>query len=342
MILQTRGLLSPSMTIGGKMLTNANGDIDTTSSGYQYMVDTLTQIRAEVIEQKFYKVAPGDFIPLDVGYGAYMDEIVQNIAFQTGGDVFAGDVDTQTDTGRLAQSDVALAPLRMPTQTWAKQSSWTILTVAKAMAASNWDVISSKMESVKTDWDLLIQEVAFLGHPSKTEITGLINDPEVNVNNTLVSKPVRDMTSKEFQAFVGGLLSSYVENSQNTEERPDTFVMPSEDYFGLVNAASESFPNITKIEFLKNALASATDNANFTIKPLAYCQSKNNAARGISKNRYVLYKNDAKSMKMSIPIDFVMLEPGTQNNMNWVQPAYGQYSGLLISRKREVLYFDQA
>jgi len=187
MILRMNGLLPSHLTIKGRMLTNANGDIDTSGLGYQYLVDTLTEIRAEVVEQKFYTVAPADFMPVDVGFGAWMDEIVQNLTFQTGGDFFEGDIDTNDETGRMAQVDSAIAPIRMPVKTWAKQTVWTIAAIAKAAAASNWDLITSKVESLKKDWDLGIQRVAFLGHPSDSSLTGLLNDSEVNINTSLIT-----------------------------------------------------------------------------------------------------------------------------------------------------------
>lgn len=340
-ILRMNGLLPGHMTIKGKILTNANGDIDTSGVGYQYLIDTLSEIRSEVIEQKFYKIAPADYMPVDVGYGAWMDEIVQNLTFQTGGDFFDGDIDTNADTGRMAQVDTGLAPIRMPIITWAKQVVWTIADIAKAAAASNWDLVAGKMESLKTDWDLGIQEVAFLGHPARPLVTGLLNDSEVNINTSLITVPISEMTETQFKAFVAGALSAYFTNSNDTEDKPDTFVIPASDYLGLVSPTSATFMNISKIEYLNNAFQKATDNPNFQIKGLAYAQANRNADRGINKNRYVLYKNDPKTMKMTIPVDFTMLEAGTANNFNWTQPAHGQYSGLLINRKREVLYLDE-
>ncbi len=340
-ILRMNGLLRPNMTINGRILTNANGDINTSGLGYQYLIDTLSEIRADVVEQKFYKIAPADFFPVDVGYAAWMDEIVQNLTFQTGGDFFSGDVDTNTETGRMAQVDTALAPVRMPIKTWAKQVVWTIADIAKAAAASNWDVVAGKMESLKVDWDLGIQEVAFLGHPADSKVTGLLNDAEVNINTTLITKPISQMTEAQFTALVSGLLGAYFTNSNDTEDKPDTFVIPADDYLGLVGPTSSTFMNISKIEYLNNALQKGTDNPNFRIKGLAYAQSSRNAARGINKNRYILYKSDPKTMKMTIPVDFTMQQAATANNFNWTQPAVGQYSGLLINRKREVLYLDE-
>ena len=335
------GLLPGHMTIKGRMLTNANGDIDTSGIGYQYLIDTLSQIRAETVEQKFYKVAPADFFPVDVGHGAWGDEIVQNLAFQTGGGFFDGDIDTQAGNGRMAQVDAGLSPIRMPIITWAKQVVWTIADIAKAAAASNWDLVAAKMESLKTDWDLGIQEIGFLGHPSNALVTGLINDPEVNINTTLIPVPISSMTETQFSALVAGILSAYFTNSNDTEDKPDTFVIPANDYLGLTSPTSNTFMNISKIEYLNNSFQKATDNPNFRIKGLAYAQSNRNASRGITKNRYTLYKSDPKTMKMTIPVDFTMLESATANNFNWTQPAHGQYSGLLINRKREVLYLDE-
>ena len=200
---------------------------------------------------------------------------------------------------------------------------------------------SGKNESLKEDWDLGIQEIGFLGHPSNPLVTGLINDPEVNINTTLIPVSISSMNETQFSALVAGLMAAYFANSNDTEDKPDTFVIPATDYLGLVGPTSTTFMNISKIEYLNNAMQKATDNPNFRIKGLAYAQSNRNAIRGISKNRYTLYKSDPKTMKMSIPVDFTMLESATANNFNWTQPAHGQYSGLLINRKREVLYLDE-
>lgn len=327
--------------VGGKYtLLNANGDIDPSSAGFQYIIDTLTYIRSQVIEQKFYEIAPADFVPVDVGEGSWMDDIVQNLTFNTGGSFFEGDVDTQTETARLAQVGAGLDKISMPVKTWAKQCGWTIMEIAKAAAASNWDVVESKMKSLKKNWDLGIQEVAFLGHPQVTAITGLLNDTEVTINTVLITKPLSEMSETEFTTFVGGLLPAYFSNSNETT-LPDTFVIPNSDYLGLGVPYSSSFPNISKLEYLLNMLKKMTGNENFVIRGLSYANSTINADRGISKNRYALYKNDPDTMKMAIPVDLTLLEADTSNKINWVQAGYGQYSGVLINRKREVLYFDE-
>lgn len=320
-------------------LRNAAGDIDPASAGFQYAIDTLSYIRSQIINQKFYEIAIADYMPVDVGEGAWGDEIVQNLAFMQSGGFFDGDVTNQDNTGRIAQVNAGLDPIRMRSQIWAKATGWSIMEIERAARASNWDVVSTKLEALKKSWDLGIQEVAFIGHPDGL-ITGLLNDSEVTINTTLVAASLTAMTEAQFTTFVGGLLPAYFANSNDTT-LPDTFIIPNDDFLGLGVPYSPSFPNISKLQYLLDTMRALTGNPNFQVLGLSYAQATRNASRGINQNRYVLYRNDPETMKMAIPVDFTMLEADTTNRINWQQAAYGQYSGLLVNRKREVLYLDR-
>jgi hypothetical protein len=327
-------------TIAGRTLYNANGDIDPTSAGYKYLIDTMSYIRGKVIDQKFYEISIADYLPMDVGEAAWSEEIIQNLAFTTGGDFFTGDTDTGEGNGRIANVDAALSKVRMPVKTWVKATNWTIIEIAKAAAANNWNVVETKLKSLKKNWDLGIQEVAFLGHNVDTLVTGLLNDSEVNKNTSLITEPLSTMSETEFTAFVAGLLPAYYTNSNSTT-LPDTFIMPTDDYLGMIVPYSSTYPNISKIQYLTDAMRRATGNASFEIKGLTYAQNEINSPRGINKNRYVLYKNDPETLSMSIPVDLTILDADSANKFQWQQVGYGQYSGALINRKREVLYIDE-
>lgn len=320
-------------------LLNAAGDIDPTSSGYDYAVQTLSYIRSQIIEQKFYEIAIADYVPVEVGEGSWSEEIVQNLTFNNTGSFFDGDVTNQDQTARLAQVNAGLDPIRMRTQIWAKGAGWSIMEIERAAQAANWDVVESKLRSLKKSWDIGIQEVAFLGHPDG-QITGLLNDSEVTINTTLIPTTLRAMTEAQFTSFVGGLLPAYFANSNDTT-LPDTFIIPNDDFLGLTVPYSPSFPNISKYQYLLDSLRAATGNPTFNILGLSYAQATRNAGRGINENRYVLYRNDSETLNMRIPVDFTMLEADTTNRINWQQAAYGQYSGVLVNRKREVLYLDR-
>lgn len=322
------------MNINLNPLFNANGDIS--QLGYQFVTDTLSAIKARIAEQKFYEVAPADYMPVDVGQESWSDEIIQRLSFQLGGDFFEGDIDTGNGNGNLSSVEAGQGQVRMPTATWAKQTQWTLPELKKAMKADNWDVIEAKLGALKKNWDLGIQEVAFLGHPAISTMTGLLNDSEVNSNLTVITETLSGMTAAEFDTFIGAVLPAYFANSNNTA-MPNKFVMPTSDYLGLGRAFSSTYPNISKLEYLTNALQKMTGDPSFEILPLAYCES---ARSGLGVERYVLYRDEIDTMTMNVPVDYTNAGQVSENGIMFTQAAYGQYSGNLISRKREVLYFD--
>jgi len=331
--------MSKVVYLQGMALTNANGVIDTSSTGYEYVIKTTSAIRARIIEQKFYKVPVADYMPVDVGEAAWKSEIVQNISYDLAGDFYQGDQDTMVGNGKVVEVNASLAPIRMPTIIWAKGVSWNVSEVAQAAASSNWDIIESKMRTLKRNWDLGIQETAFLGHPTESSMTGLLNNSEVTINTSLITESLSGMSESDFTTFLSGLLPAYFDNSGSTE-LPDTFIIPTDDYLGLGVPFSSTYPTISKLEYMINFLKKMTSNENFRILPLSYSQSGNNSSRGIDLERYVLYRNDPETLSMSIPVDFNMYEAETANSIFWQQPAIGQYSGVLITRAPEILYFD--
>lgn len=324
--------------IFGQPLYNAAGDVDASSAGFKYLIDTLSFIRGKVIEQKFFEVAPADFLPVETGEAAWSDEIVQNGEFLTGGNFFEGDIDL--GGSRVASVDATIVPDRMPVGTWRKKAAWTLAESAKAANAGNWDPIEGKIKALKKNWDLGIQECAFLGRPGDAVMTGLLNSSKVNINTTLIAEPISTMSDSEFQAFVAGLLNAYYTNGNRTA-LPDTLVMPTSDYLGMGSAVSATYPNISKLEYLTNIFKKMTRNDSAEILPLAYCESSLNASAGVTKNRYVLYRRDPDTLSMSIPVDLTMLDARSVNGFDWEQLAYGQYSGVMIHRAREVLYLDE-
>jgi hypothetical protein len=73
-----------------------------------------------------------------------------------------------------------------------------------------------------------------------------------------------------------------------------------------------------------------------------YLEEEQLAKRKVtSGGRYVLYNAAPETVKFYIPVDFNII-PGKigDDNITYNATAYGQYSGVLVNRPREVLYFD--
>lgn len=322
------------LSILGRPLQNAAGDIDLGSAGFQFAIDTLSQIRAKVITQKFYKVDITDFVDILVGEGGYGSEVVQNGQYMTGGDFYEGD----TDVGgsQISAVGVAQSPIRTPTQAWRKKAIWTIYEVAEAANSGNWDIIAGKLESLKKNWDLGIQKHAFLGRGG---MEGLLTSSEVTINTTLITEKISGMSATEFQAFVSGALDAFFTNS-NATEMPNRFVMPYSDFLGMGSASSDSFPIGNKMDYLLDAFRKVSGKEDFKILPLAYCDKARNTEVGLNKDRYMLYNKDVETVSMPLPVDFTMLEAKTINGYDFEQLAHGMYAGVLFGRKREAMYLD--
>ena len=85
---------------------------------------------------------------------------------------------------------------------------------------------------------------------------------------------------------------------------------------------------------------------NFKILATAYGNKARNAGflNGLANgaNRYALYRSDRETLHMDIPVDMILGAPATGNNFNWQGVGYGQFTGMIVYRIPEVMYFDAA
>ncbi len=341
MIIQTHGELQGNLLTAGGMLTNASGDIDTTLGGYAYVQTTLSHIISKGIKQKLYTIEIADFIPILKSEGPSANEIIRNLEVLQGDPFEEGTINVGEQTGKLATATATITPIKMPVLTWASAFKYTYYELQQAIASSDWDLMEARLRSQKRIWDQGIQKTAFFGSSRNTAVTGLLNESEITVDSGTIANPISGMDADEFQDFVKTVLGVYAGNVNHTGVKPNVFAMPEDDYLGLGVAVSKAYPVGTKLDYLEG-MFQRFGGAGFKILPLAYSQKEKNVAYGLDKNRYVLYNRDPETLSMSIPDDFKVRDTATADGINWVHPATGRYSGTLITRKSEVVYFDNA
>jgi len=320
-------------------MRNSNGAIDSSTLGVQYTIQTTTLIRQRVVEQVFYEIAPAEYMPVVVGEGAYMENIETNIEYQSAGDFESGYQSTAEET-RVTNVDANIAPINAVIKTWVGGYQYTDLAVEKALRSNNWNPIEAKMRANKKRWDLGVQKTAFLGSYSDSRVPGLLTNTGVTVNTAVITKNISTMSYTEFGTFVATVMAAYFLNSNDTV-LPDTFEIPYQDWLGLVTPINPQFPNVSMLTYLMDAFKAATGNANFRMYPCAYGDKANNTAFN-NTNRYVLYRNNEETMRMDIPLPFVLRAPMSADNFRWNGVALGQLTGLVIYRVPEVLYFDHS
>lgn len=325
-------------------LDNANGNVSEASLAYQYTVQTTTAIRQDVIRQKFYEVNPGEFMSISVGLGAWMEDIKTNLEYQIAGGFEGGYVSTAQSPSNLMNVDVANSSVDAKLWTWIKGYRYSIIEVNKALAFNNWNVIEAKIATLLKHAQLGIQKVAFLGNPTDLAGTpGLYSNQTVTVNTSVITAAIKSLSSSGFQTLIASLLAAYFANSNNTQ-LPDTFVMPMSDFLGMSVFVNPAFPlaGSMMIDVLRASFREITGNANFQVKGCLYGQAAANAGYWNSNgtNRYVLYKNDAETIRMDMPVAYTMFPAVPVGAINFEGALAMQHSGAIAYRPAQMLYFD--
>lgn len=314
------------------------------SLGFDLPITTLTAISKSIVEQKFFEIAPADYMPVRVGENAWSDQILTYLDYSVGGDFETGNINTGANNSRLAETDSGITGVYNPIIDWAKQLTWTFSDLKKAARSGNWDLIASKERSRKINWDLGIQAIAFLGSKSNSKVMGLLTQAGVNSNTSLITGYIKSMNASQFSAFVAGLMEAYRSNANRTAY-PTHFIIPEADYNGLATLIAGtvgSYPE-PMIDYLLKAFKLITRNPNFKILPCAYCDEANNATvTGLDKNRYVLLNYNEDSLRMDIPVDYTNTMQNTINGYQFQNVGYGEYTGVLAYRPLEMLYLDWA
>lgn len=334
----------PVKSTQGLSLFNAAGDISDQSTGFKYAIDTLSFIKAEVTTQQFYEIPFADYLDVAVGRGSWSDQIFTNVSLNTAGNFASGIINTGANT-RFASVDAAVSPIGQAARLWAKQLSYNISEVEQALQANNWDPIMAKEMSRKENFDLGIQEVAFIGLTGDTEVPGLLNNANVTVDTTTITALISGLSAANLATFVQTLIKSFfignggADTGANYTRMPTHFAIPYADWLGL----STPFPGtvgtypLPMIDYLLMAFRAQTMNPNFMIYPVAYCDPAHNP-NGLTN--YCLYRKDPRNLMMELPIGYTTTQANTLNNFSFQNVGYARFTGVGVFRNRMVRYYQ--
>lgn len=308
--------------------------------GYEVSITTLTTISKDISQQKFFEIAPADFFAVKVGEGMWSTNITTYRSFDAA-DVFeTGIINMGGQNARLATADAGVDALNILVYPWAKETGWTIFELEQAAKSGNWDVVSAKEKSRKRNWDLGIQRVAFLGARGLNSTTGtclgFLNQPSIPVNTTVITAPIYSLSTTNLKTFCGTVIEAF-RTSCNRTAWPNRFTVPESDYNGMANQSSPDFPIKSVLQVLEETFQIATRQKDFKILPCAYGDS---AYSGLGVQKYVLSKYDVESGKMEIPLPYTNTLANSINNFQFQAAAYGQFTGYLVLRPLEHLYFQ--
>lgn len=312
--------------------------------GYDIAITTLTTITRKISEQIFYEIAPADYFPVIVGQGSYSDFLTTYRSFQMGGTFSDGIVNTGDNNTRLASVSAGVDALNIRNFSWAKALGWSIFQLEYAAKSGNWDLVAALEETRLTNWQLGIQEVAFLGLAGNNGSTGscfgLLNQPGATVNSTFLTAPISTLTPSQLKTFQAGLIEVY-RNNVNRTCWPNRFAIPESDYNGLASQSSPDFPIKSTLELLEEAFKLITRQNDFKILPLAYADGPYHAGVTslVNTQVYSLYRADDKSLNMNVPLPYTTTVANSIDNFGFQNVGFGQFTGTLLLRPLELIYF---
>jgi len=305
--------------------------------GYEVNVTTLTTIMKKVTEQKFFEIAPADYVPVRVGEGAWSSNMVTYRSFQLGDDFGTGILNMGSSNSRLATADAGVDSITVKVRNWAKQIGWSIFDLEQAAKAGNWDLVTAKEKARKRNWDLGIQKVAFLGMTGDTSVLGLLNQSGVTNDTTTITAPISGLSAANLNTLLSVIVEKYRSNCARTTF-PTHFIIPESDYNGLASLTDASFPIKTKLQVLEEAFKLICRNPNFKILPCAYGDTAYNA---LGATRYALLNYDEESIRMDIPVDYTNTLANSVDNFMFQNVGYGQFTGVQAYRPAELYYFSR-
>lgn len=306
------------------------------SLGYEIPITTLTTIMKKVSEQKFFQIAPADYIPVRVGEGAWSAQLTTYLSYNLSDDFSTGVINTGSNNGRLASGDAGVDSVNAKVINWAKSIGWTLFDLELAAKSGNWDIVTAKEKARKKNWDLGIQSVAFLGLKGDASVMGLLTQTAITPNTTLITKAISSMTGAELKTFVASILGVYRANCKYTAF-PTHFVMPESDFLGLAAPSDGSFQLKSILDVMLETFRTMTGHKDFQILPLAYAEGANS---GLGVQRYALYNYEEESMRMDIPVDYTSTLANSIDNFSFQNVGYGQFTGLVLYRPLEMMYFQ--
>lgn len=319
-------------------VNNAVAFANPANYGLEQTITTLTQIVAGVQRQRFYTVQGSltDYVPIEMGTGAYGKQIGQFAIAQVGDNFESGIVQVGNGINKDANLDITADFISIRNNFWRMKYEATkeILEMARVNAV-NFSYVEEQETARLRTAQLGLQKVEFLGTNDGLNF-GLLNQPEVTINTSLLPTSIQNMTITQLTNFAKTAISTYFAHTNSTVF-PNTWLMPTATYMSLGIPINPEFPIGTVREFLEKAFVQAGAPSDFRILHTVY----NNTAGTGGRGRHVLYNRDPQTLTMYIPKQYTPYPFYPVNSLDMISDAEMQFTGVWVKRPNEVLYLDE-
>lgn len=301
--------------------------------GIEMDITTTTQIMGRVLETNYYELNGqklSDFVPIEVGTGAFSTKLLQAAATAAGTDFKACLINPTAGALKLdGNTDIEVGNLEYPNNFFRDTYS---ITKEGAEIASRaripFNVVEQKEKARKKKFDLGLQDAWFLGLDDGVSF-GLLNQPAAVTNTSFITKDLSAMTDVEFSTFVAGIRALY-DNVTNSTAMFNRLLVPQQEYFKLDRIYGEF--GLSRRGILDDVLK---ENGGKVV----YARYATGAGTG-GVNRYALYKHDPDYIEGFLPLPYTPSPLYAQGAFDMISNAMAQFVTPQVKRSNTLIYLD--
>lgn len=309
------------------------------TAGFEQTIQTTTQIVAGVVNTLYYELMGqklSDFVKIEVGTGAYSGNFAQYASTYVGSSFESGIINpTASGINADANSNIKIGMLNIPNNFWRmKYSIGQELVGMAARNAETFSIIEENEKARKKTWDLGLQKATFLGG-SAIDGYGLLKQPSVTVDTTLMTAELDAMSDAQFQTFLATAPGVYAANSNGTMMF-NRMLIPQKAFLALQQPFGQY--GETRKTVLERAFQGIVGD-DFKIVHATYCTGAT-AGGNASKGRYVFYNTNEDNLTMYLPKPYTPHPLFPQGALDMISDAEGQFSTPYLKRVDSMLYAD--
>jgi hypothetical protein len=309
-----------------------------TSTGLEQVITTCTDIIAGTVETLYYELNGqklSDFCPIEVGRGAYATKLLQYAINYKANAGKQGLVNPFSNgIAKDANSTIEIGTLTMNNNfwRWTYEISNELVNIGK-VNDETFSIIEENEKARKKVWDLMLQDAWFEGLGDGKSY-GLLNQPNVTVNTTLISAKLSSMTDAQFDTFLATAPNAFGANSAYTLNF-NRLLLPTSDFYSLTKPYGQY--GLNRLQVLEDAFKRVVG-GDFKVVHAKYGESANAAGTGA---RYVFYNADADNVCSYLPVPYTPMPLFPQGSLDLISQAHGQFITPYVKRTGAVLYADQ-
>ena len=309
-----------------------------TSTGLEQVITTCTDIIAGTVETLYYELNGqklSDFCPIEVGRGAYATKLLQYAINYKANAGKQGLVNPFSNgIAKDANSTIEIGTLTMNNNfwRWTYEISNELVNIGK-VNDETFSIIEENEKARKKVWDLMLQDAWFEGLGDGKSY-GLLNQPNVTINTTLISAKLSAMTDAQFDTFLATAPNAFGANSAYTLNF-NRLLLPTSDFYSLTKPYGQY--GLNRLQVLEDAFKRVVG-GDFKVVHAKYGESANAAGTGA---RYVFYNADADNVCSYLPVPYTPMPLFPQGSLDLISQAHGQFITPYVKRTGAVLYADQ-